>query len=364
MLRLRPALRARRIRDVRRAHDQRRCRARSCKLETDDGLAGYGETCPLGSTYLPAHAGGARAALRELAPALIGRRSRATSTRSGDAMDGALRGPRLRQGGGRHRLLGPARQGRRACPVSTLLGGATQPPTSRSTSRSRSARSTRWSSTCEARRAEGIRRFQLKLGADPREDAARVRAVLEATEAGDDDHRRRQRRLAPAGRDDRRARARGPRPRALRAAVPDARGVPDRPRAHDAADGARRGHHRRRRAAARAAARCEAINLKIGRVGGLTKAKLMRDLGQRLGLRFTIEDSWGGDVTTAAVAHLAASTTPDAAADGELHERLDARPHRGLRAAQPRRPRRARRARQAWASPSTTVALTALTTVD
>ena len=33
------------------------------KLETDDGLRRYGETCPLGSTYLPAHAAGARAAL-------------------------------------------------------------------------------------------------------------------------------------------------------------------------------------------------------------------------------------------------------------------------------------------------------------
>ena len=31
------------------------------KLETDSGLVGYGETCPLGSTYLPAHAAGARA---------------------------------------------------------------------------------------------------------------------------------------------------------------------------------------------------------------------------------------------------------------------------------------------------------------
>ena len=36
-----------------------------------------------------------------------------------------------------------------------------------------------------AHRAEGVRRFQLKLGADPREDAARVRAVLEVTEAGE-----------------------------------------------------------------------------------------------------------------------------------------------------------------------------------
>jgi L-alanine-DL-glutamate epimerase-like enolase superfamily enzyme len=56
----------------------------------------------------------------------------------------------------------------------------------------------------------------------------------------------------------------------------------------------------------------EAVNLKLGRVGGLTKARLMRDLGLELGLRFTIEDSWGGDLTTAAVAHLAASTRPDA----------------------------------------------------
>ena len=34
-----------------------------------------------------------------------------------------------------------------------------------------------------ARRAEGVRHFQLKLGADPREDAARVRAVLEDRES-------------------------------------------------------------------------------------------------------------------------------------------------------------------------------------
>jgi L-alanine-DL-glutamate epimerase-like enolase superfamily enzyme len=55
----------------------------------------------------------------------------------------------------------------------------------------------------------------------------------------------------------------------------------------------------------------EGINLKLGRVGGLTKARLIRDLGTELGLRFTIEDSWGGDVTTAAVSHLAASTKPE-----------------------------------------------------
>ena len=42
------------------------------RIRTRDGVEGFGETCPLGSTYLPAFAEGARAALRELAPALIG----------------------------------------------------------------------------------------------------------------------------------------------------------------------------------------------------------------------------------------------------------------------------------------------------
>ena len=48
------------------------------------------------------------------------------------------------------------------------------------------------------------------------------------------------------------------------------------------------------------------VNLKIGRVGGLTKARLMRDAAVALGLTLTIEDSWGGDIVTATVAHLAA----------------------------------------------------------
>ena len=55
----------------------------------------------------------------------------------------------------------------------------------------------------------------------------------------------------------------------------------------------------------------DAVNLKISRVGGLTKARLIRDLATALGLRLTIEDTWGGDLTTAAVSHLAASTDPD-----------------------------------------------------
>ena len=50
------------------------------------------------------------------------------------------------------------------------------------------------------------------------------------------------------------------------------------------------------------------INLKISKVGGLTKARLMRDLCVASGIPMTIEDTWGGDITTAAIAHLAQST--------------------------------------------------------
>ena len=42
------------------------------KLVCDNGLVGWGETCPVGPTYQPEHAPGARAALTQIAPALIG----------------------------------------------------------------------------------------------------------------------------------------------------------------------------------------------------------------------------------------------------------------------------------------------------
>src|SRR5688572_18303468 len=41
-------------------------------VETDTGLVGYGEACPLGPFYLPAYANGVRAGIKELGPHLIG----------------------------------------------------------------------------------------------------------------------------------------------------------------------------------------------------------------------------------------------------------------------------------------------------
>ena len=52
----------------------------------------------------------------------------------------------------------------------------------------------------------------------------------------------------------------------------------------------------------------DVVNLKISKLGGLTKTKLARDLCVHMGIAMTLEDSWGGDITTAAIAHLAHST--------------------------------------------------------
>src|SRR5262249_20305551 len=52
----------------------------------------------------------------------------------------------------------------------------------------------------------------------------------------------------------------------------------------------------------------DVVNIKISKLGGLTPARHVRDLCVARGVSMTIEDSWGGDIVTAAIAHLAHST--------------------------------------------------------
>src|ERR1043165_7255718 len=42
------------------------------RIDTDEGVTGYGEVCPLGPFYLPAYANGVRAGIQELGPHLLG----------------------------------------------------------------------------------------------------------------------------------------------------------------------------------------------------------------------------------------------------------------------------------------------------
>lgn len=52
----------------------------------------------------------------------------------------------------------------------------------------------------------------------------------------------------------------------------------------------------------------DVINLKISKVGGLTKAKLIKELCVEMGMTLTIQDTGGGEFVQAAIAHLAHST--------------------------------------------------------
>lgn len=279
------------------------------RVRTDAGISGWGEACPLGATYLEAFADGVRAALPLLAQSVLGADPRELAV-VGATMDAALRGQAAAKSAldvACWDILGISAR----VPVCTLLGGRRGDdfPLYAAIPLGSPEAMARFASD---QVATGIAGLQLKLGGDPHEDAARVRAVRDA--AGD-----RVLLVADAnggwGRHDALAAVR------LLADLRDV--IVEQP----CATLAECVHIRRLttlplgldesivdlQALTEACGlrAMESINLKIGRVGGLTAARTMRDVAAAFGLRVTIEDTWGGDVVTAAVSHLAASTEPD-----------------------------------------------------
>ncbi|MEL6747102.1 MAG: enolase C-terminal domain-like protein, partial [Pseudomonadota bacterium] len=49
---------------------------------------------------------------------------------------------------------------------------------------------------------------------------------------------------------------------------------------------------------------------KLSKFGGLSATRRSRDLGAYMGVKMCIEDTWGSDITTAALLHLGAATPP------------------------------------------------------
>ena len=274
-------------------------------VQTDCGMVGYGEVCPLGPFYLPAYAEGVRAGIKELGPHLIGFDPRELA-KLNQRMDAALKGhPYVKSGIdiACWDLLGQAT----ALPVCVLMGGrfgesvrlyraiSQRPPEE-------------MARNVAGYRAEGYTRFQLKVGGDPDQDIERirqVRAILEPTD----------RLVADAN-------TGWTQHEALRVAraVRDVDVYIEQPcltyeeclavRRHtdhpfvldeniDGLDILLR---------AKADLAMDVVNLKISKMGGLTKTKQARDLCVSMGIAMTLEDSWGGDITTAAIAHLAHST--------------------------------------------------------
>ena len=273
------------------------------RLETDAGIDGWGEVCPI-PHYLPAYPRGVAPAIQELAPVLIGAdaigpeavMARCNAYLQGhvyakSALDIAL-----------WDLMGKAA----GLPLYRLLGG-----------RQVEAAPLYHSITCidpegmaeiaQAAYAQGIRQFQAKVGAsgDWQTDVQRVMAVRAAI---------------------------GPRPllycdwncgattlEAIRVAqaVRHLDVMREQPCAtlEKCAEVRRvsgmamkideNGHDIASLLKAHELGCMDVVALKLSKFGGVSAIRRARDLCTELGTMMVIEDTWGSDITTAAVAHLA-----------------------------------------------------------
>ena len=275
------------------------------RVDTDEGVVGWGEVCPLGPFYLPAYAAGVRAGLAELGPHLL--EADPTQLRKlNRLMDAALKGHAYVKSPidmACWDVLGKA-TGRSAC---DLLGGANGQDFHLYRAISQEAPAA-MAAKIGQYRSEGYRRFQLKVGGDPNDDVERIAAAAEQLSPGDvlvaDANTgwlpHEALRVAAAVRD---LNVYIEQPCATYEECLTVRQKTSRPFVLDEViDGV---GPLMRAAADRAA---DVVNIKISKFGGLTKAVLARDLCVELGLAMTLEDSWGGDVVTAAIAALAHST--------------------------------------------------------
>jgi len=274
-------------------------------IETDAEVIGYAECTPLGSAYLPSYAKGVRCGLREIGPRLIG----LDPTNLGAVnrvMDAALRGHSYVKAPidiACWDILGKVA----GLPLYQLLGGRAQEKIALYRAISQEAPEA-MALKIKDYRAEGYTKFQLKVGGDADDDIARIRACRKALDHGEilvaDANTGWTRAEAarvvaatsdldvyfeqpcPSYEESVSVRRRTARPFVLDEVINDPSTLM-RALAEDAMD---------------------LVNLKISKVGGLTKAKLMRDICTASGIPMIVEDTWGGDIVTATITHLALST--------------------------------------------------------
>ena len=274
-------------------------------IETDAGLTGVGETCPLGPSYLPAYAEGARTGIAKIARGLLGE-DPCQIGKINLRMDELLKG---------HPYAKSALD--MACwdifgkavgqPVYNLLGGKLSEKIKLFKVVSRQDPDA-MVKKIRAYQDQGFTQFQMKVGAVADVDIERIHRVSAELRSGnvlaaDANTGWRQHeaiRVVKAVRDIDvyieqpctsyeeclAVRRNTNHPIILDECMEDIRMLL---RGYN--DGA-----------------MDVVNLKINRIGGITKARQFRDLCLAMGITMTIEDSWGGEIATAAIAHLAHST--------------------------------------------------------
>lgn len=274
-------------------------------LHTEDGTVGWGETAPLGTVYAPAFAGGARAALSELAPVVLGLDAGSPGLVTA-ALDEALRGHPYAKSAIdmaawdlAARLVGR--------PLCDLLGGrfGETVPAYRVLPFAEPAE------TAELARRyveAGYRRLQVKIGRDPDLDLASVAAVQEAVGTEFTLYADANGGYAPL---EARAFLRGLEDRRLVIEQPCAtieecaalRSACSWPIVLDESIDSLQALLR-----ARELRVADGITIKLARLGGISPSRLVRDVAVALRIPVTVEDTGGSDIDTAAIAHLALST--------------------------------------------------------
>ena len=277
-------------------------------LDTDAGLQGCGEFTPCGENYMVAHSEGVAALARLVAPKLLGEDPRQVG-RIEQIMDHTVQGHGYAKApfdAACWDLLGQACEQ----PVWMLLGG-------KLTDGAPMYRVAPQKATDETLaemkryRAQGYRQFQIKVGGDWAADIERIHAGVAMLEHGE-------KAMADANQGWRVDNA-------IRVAnaTRDLDYILEQPcRTYEECQQVRRVANQpmkldecvtslgmaQRIVADRGAELC---CLKISNLGGLSKARKVRDFLVESRMAIVAEDTWGGEIASATLAHFAASTPPE-----------------------------------------------------
>lgn len=279
------------------------------RIDTDRGLSGWGEVCPI-PHYLPAYADGVAPAIEHMAALLLGADPRGPEA-IGAKLDAHLPGHVYAKSPidiALWDLLGKAA----GMPVHALLGGrrCERLPLYHSISCLAPDEMARMAKDAQR---QGIGQFQVKLGADAdwQADVERLTKVREAVGDG------------PLVYGDWNCGASQLDATRVGRAVADRDIMLEQPcRTIDECAAVRRAcglpmkldenaHDIETLLYAYQAGCLDAVALKLSKFGGLSALRRGRDLCVHLGAKMCIEDTWGSDIAMAAALHLAAATNPD-----------------------------------------------------
>lgn len=277
-------------------------------IDTDEGLKGWGEVCPI-PHYLPAYARGIAPAIADMAPVILGKDPIGVEGVM-QQINSFLLGHEYVKSPLDMALWDITAQAAKL-PLYALLGGQRQADMPLYHSITCIAPDDMARMAADAK-AGGITQFQVKLGADNdwQTDVERLRKVRETVGEGflvygdwncgatQLDATRVGRAVADLDIMLEQPCRTMPECAAVRAAT----GLPMKmdENAHDTAsllEASRLGI-------------MDAVALKLSKFGGISPTRQARDLCLHLGAKMCIEDTWGSDITTAALLHLGVSTHP------------------------------------------------------